>query len=135
MSAFVQRLLSRSQPVYLRMEARGLRALRLAARRQVARAVEEDPGIDGILISEGGVILIRCKSARKDVEVRLRRLAEAGRMVPSRLAQAGEHHSPGPFAHPASSERIVYTNGHFLRPAISCYYPPIPPEGSQSDPD
>jgi uncharacterized protein (DUF433 family) len=80
---FVQRLLSRSQAVYLRMEARGLRSLPLAARRQVARAVEQDPGVDAMFISEGSVILIQCKSARKDVETGLRRLAEATRIVES----------------------------------------------------
>ena len=79
----VQRLLSRSQAVYLRMEARGLRSLPLAARRQVARAVERDPGIDAVFVSEGSVILIQCKSARKEVETGLRRLAEATRMVES----------------------------------------------------
>jgi uncharacterized protein (DUF433 family) len=79
----VQRLLSRSQVVYLRMEARGLRSLPLAARRQVARAVERDPGIDAMFVSEGSVILIQCKSARKEVETGLRRLAEATRMVES----------------------------------------------------
>jgi uncharacterized protein (DUF433 family) len=80
---FVKRLLSRSQAVYLRMEARGLRSLPLAVRRQVARAVEEDAGIDAMLVSEGSVILIQCKSARKEVEMGLRRLAEATRMVES----------------------------------------------------
>ena len=79
----VQRLLSRSQAVYLRMEARGLRTLPLAARRQVARAVERNPLIDAVFISEGSVILIQCKSARKEVETGLRRLAEATRMVES----------------------------------------------------
>lgn len=79
----VQRMLSRSQAVYLCMEARGLRSLALAARRQVARAVERDPGIDAVFISEGSVILIQCKSARKEVETGLRRLAEATRMVES----------------------------------------------------
>jgi uncharacterized protein (DUF433 family) len=80
---FVQRLLSRSQAVYLRMEAKGLRSLPLAARRQVARAVEQDPGIDAMFISEGSVILIQCKLARKEVETGLRRLAEATRIVES----------------------------------------------------
>src|SRR5580700_8727988 len=79
----VQRLLSGSQAVYLRLEARGLRSLPLAARRRVARAVERDAGIDAIAVSEGGVILIQCKSARKEVETGLRRLAEARRMVES----------------------------------------------------
>jgi uncharacterized protein (DUF433 family) len=79
----VQRLLSRSQAVYLRLEAKGLRALPLAARRRVARAVERDPGIDAMFISEGSAILIQCKSARKEVETELRRLSEATRMVVS----------------------------------------------------
>jgi hypothetical protein len=79
----VQRLLSRSQAVYLRLEARGLRSLPLAARRQVARTVERDPGIDGMYISQGSVILVQCKSARKEVETGLRRLAEVTRMVES----------------------------------------------------
>jgi uncharacterized protein (DUF433 family) len=80
---YVQRLLSRSQAVYLRMEAKGLRSLPLAARRQVARAVEQDPGIDAMFITEGSVILIQCKSARKEVDAGLRRLAVATRMVES----------------------------------------------------
>jgi len=79
----VQRLLSRSQAVYLRMEAKGLRSLPLSARRQVARAVEQNPGIDAMFISEGSVILIQCKSARKEVDTGLRRLAVATRMVES----------------------------------------------------
>lgn len=78
---FVQRLLSRSQAVYLRLEAKGLRSLPLAARRQVARAVERDPEVDGVFLSEA--ILVQCKSARKDVETGLRRLSEATRMVES----------------------------------------------------
>jgi uncharacterized protein (DUF433 family) len=79
----VHRLLSRSQAVYLRLEAKGLRSLPLAARRQVAREVEQNPGIDAMTISEGGAILIQCKSARKEVDTGLRRLAEATRMVES----------------------------------------------------
>jgi uncharacterized protein (DUF433 family) len=79
----VHRVLSRAQAVYLRMEAKGLRLLPLAARRQVARAVEQDPQIDAMFVSEGSVILIQCKSARKEVDTGLRRLAEATRMVES----------------------------------------------------
>ncbi|MGB6946751.1 MAG: DUF433 domain-containing protein [Bryobacteraceae bacterium] len=79
----VQRLLSRSQVLYLRMEAKGLKSLPLAERRQVARAIEQNPKIDAMLVSEGSVILIQCKSARKEVETGLRRLTEATRMVQS----------------------------------------------------
>lgn len=77
------RRLSRSPMLYLRMEARGLRSLPLAERRQVARAIEQDSGIDAMCISEGSVILIQFKSARKEVETGLRRLAAAERMVES----------------------------------------------------
>jgi len=80
---FVQRLLSRSQVLYLVLEARGLRTLPLTTRRQVARAVEQDPGIDAMTISEGSVVLIEFKSARKAVDAGFRRLIEAERMVVS----------------------------------------------------
>lgn len=79
----VQRLLSQSQAVYLRLEAKGLRSLPLSERRQVARVIERDPGIDVMAISEGSVIFVQLKSARKDVEKGLRRLAESVRLVKS----------------------------------------------------
>lgn len=78
-----QRLLSKSQVLYLRMEAKGLKSLPLATRRQVARAIERDPGIDAMALSEGGVILIQVKSARKEVNTGLRRLTDAIRMAES----------------------------------------------------
>jgi uncharacterized protein (DUF433 family) len=65
------------------MEAKGLSSLPLSTRRHVARAVEQDPGIDAMSIREGSVILIQCKVARKEVETGLRRLADATRMVRS----------------------------------------------------
>src|ERR1035438_6217912 len=79
----VRRMLSKSQVLYLRMEARGLRSLPLATRRQVARAVERNPGIDTMALSEGSVVVIQFKSARKEVDAGLRRLTEAMRMVES----------------------------------------------------
>jgi uncharacterized protein (DUF433 family) len=79
----VQRMLSKSQLVYLRMEAKGLTTLPLATRRQVAQAVEREPAIDIMMLSEGSVILIELKSARKEVDTELRRLAQAARMVES----------------------------------------------------
>jgi hypothetical protein len=69
----VRRLLAKWQLVYLAMEARGLSSLPLATRRQVARAVEQDPGIDAMATSEGGVVVIQFKSARRDVDKGLRR--------------------------------------------------------------
>jgi uncharacterized protein (DUF433 family) len=77
----VKRLLSKAQVIYLQMEARGLRSLPLNARRQVARAVERDPYMDTMAISEGNIITIQCKAARKEVETGVRRLAQAARMA------------------------------------------------------
>ena len=79
----VQRLLSRSQVLYLVLEARGLRSLPITTRRQVARAVEQDPEIDAMTISEGSVVLIELKSARKALEAGFRKLVDAERMVVS----------------------------------------------------
>jgi uncharacterized protein (DUF433 family) len=76
-------MLSKSQAVYLSMEAKGLRLLPLGTRRQVAQAVERDPGIDVMALSEGSVVLIEFKSARKQVDTGLRRLKEAVGMVES----------------------------------------------------
>jgi uncharacterized protein (DUF433 family) len=78
-----QRLLSRSQVLYLLLEFKGLKSLPLATRRKVARAIERDPVIDAMAISEGSVVLVHFKSARKEVTAGLRRLAEAKRMVES----------------------------------------------------
>ncbi|MGD0872056.1 MAG: DUF433 domain-containing protein [Bryobacteraceae bacterium] len=77
----VRRLFSKSQVLYLVLEAKGLRVLPLATRRQVAKAIERDPGMDAIAISKGSVIVIQCKAVRKEVEAGLHRLAEAERMV------------------------------------------------------
>src|SRR5262245_56906318 len=79
----IQRLLSKSQLLYFRLEAKGLKSLPLATRRHVARAVERNPGIDAMSLSEGSVILIEFKSARKEVNTGLRRLPEAMRIVES----------------------------------------------------
>jgi uncharacterized protein (DUF433 family) len=79
----IERMLSRSQAVYLQMEAKGLRSLPLATRREIAEAIERDPGIDAMFLSEGSVILIEVKSARKEVDTGLRRLEKASRIVES----------------------------------------------------
>jgi uncharacterized protein (DUF433 family) len=79
----IERMLSRSQAVYLQMEAKGLRSLPLATRREVAEAIERNPGIDAMFLSERSVILIEVKSARKEVDTGLRRLEKAARIVES----------------------------------------------------
>jgi uncharacterized protein (DUF433 family) len=77
------RLFSQPQVLFLFLEARGLRSLPLSARRDVAKALEQNPSVDALHISEGGVIVIECKSARRAIKTGLRRLAEAELMVES----------------------------------------------------
>jgi uncharacterized protein (DUF433 family) len=76
-------LLSKPQVLYLQLEANGLRCLPLAARRQIARAVEQAPNVDIVPVSQGGALVVEIKSARKQMEGALRRLAQAERMIAS----------------------------------------------------
>lgn len=78
-----RRMISGPQAVFLCLEARGLKSLPLAERRRVAKAIERDPAIDGMYVSSGSVIFIECKSAQRDVDAGLRRLASAERMAHS----------------------------------------------------
>jgi len=77
------RLLSRGHLVYLRLEADGLRLLPVAARREVARAVETQPDMDTMTLAGGGALVIAVRSARRTVERELARLRKAQRMVVS----------------------------------------------------
>ncbi len=77
------RMLSKPQVLYLQLEANGLRCLPLAKRRQIARAIEEAPGADTVVVSPGGALVVEIKTARKEMEGALRRLVQAERMVVS----------------------------------------------------
>ena len=77
----VQRLLSKSQVLYLALEAKGLRVLPLATRRQIAKAIERDPSMGTLDISSERVIIVQLSWVRKEVEAGLHRLAQAERMV------------------------------------------------------
>ena len=79
----IQRLLSENQLVYLRLEAEGVRLLPLATRREVAKAVENSPGIDTVYLSEGSAVMIQVKHVRLEVEQQLTRLREAQQMTVS----------------------------------------------------
>ena len=79
----IQRFLSQDQLVYLRLEAEGVRLLPLATRREVAKAVENSPGIDMVCLSEGSAVMIQVKHVRLEVEQQLLRLREAQQMTVS----------------------------------------------------
>jgi uncharacterized protein (DUF433 family) len=78
-----QRLLSRGHLVYLRLEAEGVRLLPLAARREVARAMETQPDLDAMTVTGGRALVIEVRGARRAVDQELVRLRKAQRMVVS----------------------------------------------------
>lgn len=78
-----QRLLSREQLVYLRLEAEGIRLLPVSSRREVARAVESSPGVNSVAISGSSVLIVEVKTARLEIERELKRLRKVEQMVVS----------------------------------------------------
>jgi uncharacterized protein (DUF433 family) len=79
----IQRMLSREQVLYLRLEAEGVRLLPIAARRAIAKKIESFPEIDAVVLTEGSALLIQVKSVRLDLDRDLNRLARAESMIVS----------------------------------------------------
>jgi uncharacterized protein (DUF433 family) len=73
----VQRLLSFEQLVYLRLEAEGLRVLPIAVRRDIAKRIEGDSGVDVICLSGGRAITIQVKALRNELAEEVKRLRRA----------------------------------------------------------
>ena len=79
----IQRMLSREQVLYLRLEAEGVRLLPMAARRAIAKKIESSPEIDTVILAEGPALIIQVKSVRLELEQDLRRLQRAENMIVS----------------------------------------------------
>jgi uncharacterized protein (DUF433 family) len=79
----IQRLLSRGQVLYLRLEAEGVRLLPLAARRAIAKKIESSPEVDAVVLSEGSAVMIQVKSVRQRLDLDLRKLQRAEDMIVS----------------------------------------------------
>src|ERR1700689_2951619 len=79
----IQRMLSRGQVLYLRLEAGGVRLLPLSARRAIAKKIESSPEIDAVVLSEGSAVVIQVKSVRLDLDLDLRKLERAEGMIVS----------------------------------------------------
>src|SRR5450631_1602203 len=79
----IQRLLSREQVLYLRLEAEGVRLLPIAARRAIAKKIESSPGIDAVVLTEGSALLIQVKSVRLQLDQELKKLERAANMIVS----------------------------------------------------
>lgn len=78
-----QRVLSREQLIYLRLEAEGVRLLPLVTRREVAKAVEASPDADVVRVSKGPALIVQVKMARQKVRQGLLRLRKAEQMIVS----------------------------------------------------
>jgi uncharacterized protein (DUF433 family) len=79
----IQRMLSRGQVLYLRLEAEGVRLLPLAARRAIAKKIESSPEVDAVVLAEGSAVVIQVKSVRLELDLDLKKLERAGDMIVS----------------------------------------------------
>jgi uncharacterized protein (DUF433 family) len=79
----IQRMLTREQLLYLRLEANGVRLLPIAARRSIAKKIESSPEIDIVRLTEGSALIIQVKSVRLELDQDLKRLQRAKNMIVS----------------------------------------------------
>jgi uncharacterized protein (DUF433 family) len=77
----IQRMLSREQVLYLRLESEGVRLLPIAARREIAKTIESSPGIDAVILNEGSAVTIQVKTVRLELDQDLKRLKRAEKMI------------------------------------------------------
>jgi hypothetical protein len=77
----IQRMLSREQVLYLRLESEGVRLLPIAARRAIAKKIESSPGIDTVVLTEGSALLIQVKSVRQELDQELKKLERAAKII------------------------------------------------------
>jgi len=79
----VQRMLSRGQVLYLRLEAEGVRLLPLASRRAIAKKIESSPEVDAVVLMEGSAVVIQVKPVRLELDLDLKKLERAEDMIVS----------------------------------------------------
>jgi uncharacterized protein (DUF433 family) len=77
----IQRMLSREQVLYMRLEAEGVRLLPIAARRAIAKKIEASPEIDSVFLMEGTAVVIQVKSVRLELDHELERLRRVESMI------------------------------------------------------
>jgi uncharacterized protein (DUF433 family) len=79
----IQRMLSREQVLYMRLEAEGVRLLPIAARRAIAKKIESSPEIDSVFLMEGSAVVIQVKSVRLELDHELARLRRVENLIVS----------------------------------------------------
>jgi uncharacterized protein (DUF433 family) len=79
----LQRMLTREQLLYLRLESKGLQLLPIATRRSLAKKIEKSPEVDVVRLTEESVLVVQVKSARQELDQDLERLQRAEEMIVS----------------------------------------------------
>ena len=79
----IQRMLSREQVLYMRLEAEGVRLLPIAARRAIAKKIESSPEIDSVFLMEGSAVVIQVKSVRLELDHEIARLRRVESLIVS----------------------------------------------------
>jgi uncharacterized protein (DUF433 family) len=79
----IQRMLSREQVLYLRLEAEGVRLLPILTRRAIAKKIVSSPDIDFLSLTEGSALILEVKPVRQELDKDLKRLDRAENMVVS----------------------------------------------------
>ena len=79
----IQRMLSREQVLYMRLEAEGVRLLPIAARRAIAKKIESSPEIDSVFLMEGSAVVIQVKTVRLELDHELARLRRVESLIVS----------------------------------------------------
>src|SRR5271169_4575901 len=77
----IQRMLSREQVLYLRLEAEGVRLLPILTRRAIAKKIEAFPEVDFVSLTEGSALVIEVKSVRQELDEDLKKLERAGNLI------------------------------------------------------
>src|SRR5215469_8867613 len=77
----LQRVLTREQLLYLRLEAKGVRLLPMAARRAIAKTIEKCPEVDVMCLTEDSAVVIQVKSTRQELDQDLKKLQRAEEMA------------------------------------------------------
>jgi uncharacterized protein (DUF433 family) len=77
----IQRMLSREQVLYLRLEAEGVRLLPILTRRAIAKKIESFPEADFVSLTEGSALVIEVKSVRLELDEDLKRLERARNLI------------------------------------------------------
>ena len=81
MGRSIQRMLSREQVLYLRLEAEGVRLLPILTRRAIAKKIESFPEADFVSLKEGSALVIEVKSVRQELDEELKKLERAQNLI------------------------------------------------------